>query len=695
MLALTVPTWSQLKVTHGPLVGAVTSESAKILIRTDGPAEVRFDLDTVSNFTNPIATPSAIAEPDSDFFVIIDVTGLASDTQYYYRAVINGTPQSDVRSFITFPSEGSVTDFTFAFGSCQQDADDPNSFIGRVFPLIAQDKPRFFLQLGDWTYPDTTDTPGNPTDYFNVDFNRVRSNYKSKYDPAYPMNELFKVAPIDYVYDDHDYSNNNSDMTFPGRKNSIRGYKALFPHYPLANSSHGLWHKFTFGNADFFMLDTRTQRHPNRLGFQQDSTARYFFQPGPEHLILQGDTTIVRELQMDWLIRELLESTATWKFVCTSVPFNPGHRALLELALFFQGSAFDPVPTLGGLVTAASLAILVSDSWNGFPGSVQRLVKAVNGAHLQNLIVLSGDSHTSAIDDGANSLFPEIMAGSLDRSNSRIVAIAELLGIRIWNRGGQTLNRNNFNSHFGRVTVFGSDSVRMELVDEFGERIASYTQMSGHLVSKVSLTYVAEGQDFGEVGVGTSSSLSILFMSTSADTVVVSNITSSRPEFITLPQNFVIPPGERRDVEILFQPQAVGDFNSTLTIESNDPESPFLVHVQGKSIEPTVVDENFSQLPFRYTLKQNYPNPFNASTQIHYELVQNSEVMLSIFNLTGQLVRTFKFMNQNPGRYFVDWDGCNHAGRQVASGVYIYRLEVNPIAGGEKFAQSRKMILLQ
>ncbi len=695
-------TWSQVQVTHGPFVGAVTQKSARFLVRTDAQAEVRFELDQAQTFTNPVATLSANTEEEADFFVIIEVNGLLPNTRYYYRAVINNIPQTDIRSFMTFPIEGAETTFSFSFGSCQQAPGDPDSFSGRVFPLIAAGNPRFFLQLGDWTYPDTTDTHENPDNYFNTDYKLVQANYQSKYDPDYPMDELFKVAPIEYVYDDHDYSNNNSDRTNSGSENSIRGYKEMFPHYPLGNTDNGIWHKFAFGNADFFVLDTRTQRDRNIESFHQDSTGKYFFLPGSDHAILQGDPNISGELQMDWLIRELQASTAAWKFICSGVPFNPGHRALLELALAFQGSEFDPLPIPGRMVTAAFLAINLADAWNGFPQSVQRLVEATHDANIQNVIVLSGDSHTAAIDDGANSLFPEFMAGGLDRSNSTVVAIAELLGLELWNQGGQTLQNNNFNNHYGRVTVFGSDSVQIELIDEFDERFAGYTQKSGHLVSKVALTWAIKAKEllnatynFSEVDIDSSSSISLLLMSTGADSVFINNIKSSDSAFFTKQQNFAIPPGERMDVDIVFQPKTAGDIQAILTIESNDPESPVQISLQGNGKQSTAVETELTNTPTMFSLRQNYPNPFNASTRITYELVQTSDVSLEIFNLKGQVVRRFRFYNQAPGRYIVDWHGLNSTGQRVASGVYIYRWQVNTTSNKKIYLQTRKMILLR
>ena len=66
------------------------------------------------------------------------------------------------------------------------------------------------------------------------------------------------------------------------------------------------------------------------------------------------------------------------------------------------------------------------------------------------MIVLSGDSHTAAIDDGANAQLPEIMAGGLDITNSEIVKILSDFGINIWNKGGQGLTTSEFNNAFGK-----------------------------------------------------------------------------------------------------------------------------------------------------------------------------------------------------------------------------------------------------
>jgi len=75
-------------------------------------------------------------------------------------------------------------------------------------------------------------------------------------------------------------------------------------------------------------------------------------------------------------------------------------------------------------------------------------------------------------------------------------------------------------------------------------------------------------------------------------------------------------------------------------------------------------------------LFQNYPNPFNASTIICYELSQPSFVILEIYNLLGQRVRTLVNERKLPGIYRVSWNGCDNKGKQLTSGLYLCRLQV-------------------
>ena len=487
-IVLSLHPLSAQHLTHGPIVGGVTSSSAHFCGRVDTVANVNIQLSTSPDFNTIIAGTTKVASAANDFVTLIRINGLRADTQYYYRVTVNEVPAGEIRQFRTFPPEGARQPFVFTFGSCQQSEPWQGSrSAGRVFDVMVRDLPRFFLQIGDWGYPDTTDTESDPTDQFSVEMSRVQESYRAKYAPDYRMQQVLRIAPVDYVYDDHDFAENNcsastySDLVqrreipFPpeARLNSIAGYRQLFPGYPLANPNGGIWHKFTCGNADFFMLDTRAQRSPNMEALQLDpATGTYELVRPPGHSILAGDSSLVGENQRDWLLRELLASRADWKFIISSVPFNRGLRQAIDHLLALQGTTIC-VPGLycvSGLTGALGLV----DSWTGFPEDQEILLDFIRDRGIQNVIVLSGDFHTAAIDDGTNAGLPEMMAGALDRTNSRLVALMEAFGIRIWNQGGQTLGGLNFRDAYGRVTVNGAESVLLELVDEFGRILASY-----------------------------------------------------------------------------------------------------------------------------------------------------------------------------------------------------------------------------
>ena len=94
--------------------------------------------------------------------------------------------------------------------------------------------------------------------------------------------------------------------------------------------------------------------------------------------------------------------------------------------------------------------------------------------------------------------------------------------------------------------------------------------------------------------------------------------------------------------------------------------------------------------PTEFALHQNYPNPFNPQTNIPYDLAEGGNVVLRIYNLLGQEVRTLVRERQAPGRYTVQWSGMDDRGVSVSSGIYFYRVSV---AG--KFQDAKRLMLLK
>ena len=93
-------------------------------------------------------------------------------------------------------------------------------------------------------------------------------------------------------------------------------------------------------------------------------------------------------------------------------------------------------------------------------------------------------------------------------------------------------------------------------------------------------------------------------------------------------------------------------------------------------------------------LLQNYPNPFNPETWIPFELNQDSDVSLTIYDTAGRLVQHLGLGFQEVGTYLqrdraIYWDGRTQSGEQVASGTYFYTLKT---AG---YVSTQKMIILK
>lgn len=104
---------------------------------------------------------------------------------------------------------------------------------------------------------------------------------------------------------------------------------------------------------------------------------------------------------------------------------------------------------------------------------------------------------------------------------------------------------------------------------------------------------------------------------------------------------------------------------------------------------PVGIFEDILLLPIDHKLNQNYPNPFNPTTTIEYSLSSRSHVMISIYNLLGQHVRTLVDEEKRLGSYSVIWDALNSAGRPVSSGIFLYRFQAG------NYVESKKMTLLK
>jgi alkaline phosphatase D len=445
-------------IVRGPIVSAVTDSSARIIVQLDGPASISIECSEHEDFSAPLFRSSiGNALAIDRYFVTLEVQGLAPSTKYVLRSVINAVTHSltPSRSFRTYPKRGNDVPFTFLFGSCSRY--DSTTRPSGVFKLMQQDDPLLFLHIGDWDYPDY-----EVSQYFTDHDSTIAKAYERKYLTGGGLDTLLMNCPVDYVYDDHDYIGNNSDGTWRTRDNAVAGYRKYFPHYELPNPTGGIWHKFSAGNVDVFMLDLRSARSIDTNAYQFKDSA-YVWEAKPGQSMLRG---IVKgnEDQLAWFLRELKASTARWKFIMSSVNWNPSVRKQLPLALA-QANATKNSSTLRTL----------SDTWLGFTEEQDSIIAYIKREGIANIIFCSGDVHTAMMDDGTNAVFPEIVSANLQNYNSNVYGTLKNLGLadQIWGRGGQV--KDSLRT-YGRITIKTTPkhSALLEIVDELGKIVGSY-----------------------------------------------------------------------------------------------------------------------------------------------------------------------------------------------------------------------------
>ncbi len=131
-----------------------------------------------------------------------------------------------------------------------------------------------------------------------------------------------------------------------------------------------------------------------------------------------------------------------------------------------------------------------------------------------------------------------------------------------------------------------------------------------------------------------------------------------------------------------------GDFNKQLFLDNNTLTAPgnarnsFVTRLNLSGNATAVSNSNKS--PLNFSLSQNYPNPFNPSTLISYQLPQQSDVKLKVYDMLGKEITTLVNKVETAGNHTVSFDASN-----LSSGIYFYTLNT------ASFKQSKKMILIK
>ena len=123
---------------------------------------------------------------------------------------------------------------------------------------------------------------------------------------------------------------------------------------------------------------------------------------------------------------------------------------------------------------------------------------------------------------------------------------------------------------------------------------------------------------------------------------------------------------------------------------SNNWET-FTTPTPGETNSANAIDDKSTStsMPKGYFMDQNYPNPFNPATHISYQIPVPTRVIIKIYNIRGEQIKTLENCFKSAGSYLVRWNGLDSNGFAVTSGIYLCRIQAGD------FSQVRKMLMVK
>lgn len=136
------------------------------------------------------------------------------------------------------------------------------------------------------------------------------------------------------------------------------------------------------------------------------------------------------------------------------------------------------------------------------------------------------------------------------------------------------------------------------------------------------------------------------------------------------------------DTEVYHQARYYYWLEDRNLIGESSYHGPLMVFIHAEGEEPEI-----PAIPVETKLFSAFPNPFNPSTNLRYSMKEAGDVRIEVYNVKGQILKTFESNHNQPGYYQVNWDGRDANGRLAGTGVYFYRM----ISG--KYSSTKKMVL--
>jgi len=313
-------------------------------------------------------TLPVLTGPETDFTLTVSFDDLTPGTRYRYYVIVTEpdqrerAPQRHVAAqgeFMTLPGPTASVPVTFAWSGDLggQDRCRRGAAGYPIFDTIRQQNPDFFIFLGDTIYADNicASPPNEPgSNFIATTLTEYRAKHRYQRGAA-ALRRMLETVPVYVVWDDHEVKNNFAgpfESQLPAGRQAFREY---WPLHTDVSDPNRLYRKIRYGSdLEVYFLDTRQYRSRNA---DQDGPAK----------------TMLGAAQLDWLLKGLSTSTATWKVIVTSVPLS--------------------VPKGGGPVIPGYDGWAGGSDGTGFERERQVIVDAILEKPILNVVFLGGDVH--------------------------------------------------------------------------------------------------------------------------------------------------------------------------------------------------------------------------------------------------------------------------------------------------------------
>ncbi len=335
---------------------------------------VNWKVATDTGMVNVVQSGAILTDSSADFTVKIDVTGLNANKFYYYEFQTGGylSPRGRTK---TNPV-GNTDSLRFALVSC---ANYEAGWFNVYASLLQREDFDAVLALGDYIYEYNTGgySPNSNVNRQWSPANEILSvaDYRMRYSTYrldVDLQRLHQQFPFIIVYDDHEFAN---DAWMNGAQNhqpneglwsdrKAMAFKAFFEWQPIRQTSQSnpnqIYRTFSYGNLiDLMMLDTRVEGRDLQAGTSGAT-------------VTANSRQLLGTTQYSWLTNKLSTSTGQWKILGQQVMMAP----LQVFGVGFNG-----------------------DQWDGYPAERTRVYNHVLNNNISNMVVLTGDIHSSWAND--------------------------------------------------------------------------------------------------------------------------------------------------------------------------------------------------------------------------------------------------------------------------------------------------------